>query len=234
MPRAKTILIEERRELVALRIKSERHHLESNGAQQVVKDLTRDLVGITTMWFWTTSSAVRICFASFTPTRSTPQGPVAIYATGTCLTNRRSWMKGLSPRLHRNVGDYTSRQCGVVTATIWKDKKQVSFLSTAADPTKLSEVRRKQDLTTNVMLAPEMVNLYGNYMGGVDHGDQLRTQYSSTRKSNKWWTYLYYFGVDPAIANALILMKVSPNHRIVTRGGREQHTGVFARPWLHS
>jgi hypothetical protein len=186
---------------------------EVGQAQRVVKDLTRDLVGhnhhVVMDNFFSSPDLFRDLHAE------------KIYATGTCRTNRRGWPDGLSPKLLRNQGDYTSRQCGVVTATIWKDKKQVSFLSTAADPTKLSEVRRKQkDGTSTVMLAPEVVNLYGKYMGGVDHGDQLRTQYSSARKSNKWWTYLYYFGVDTAIANALILMKASPNHQIVTRGGR--------------
>jgi hypothetical protein len=146
-----------------------------------------------------------------------------IFATGTCRTNRRGWPDGLHPKLLKNLGDTKSLQCGSVIATTWKDKKQVNFLSTAADPNTFTEVRRRQkDGTVKIILAPEVVGLYGKYMGGVDRGDQLRTQYPTARKSNKWWTYLFFFGLDSAIANAFILMKASAAHKLVTKSGKER------------
>jgi hypothetical protein len=186
---------------------------EVGQAQRVVKDLTRDLVGHH-------HHVVMDNFFS-SPALFQDLHDEGIYATGTCRNNRRGWPDGLNSGLARNVGDTASRHCRSVTATIWKDKKLVSFLSTAADPTILTEVRRRQkDGTARVMLAPEVVGMYSKFMGGVDHGDQLRTQYCTARKSNKWWTYLFHFGLDTAIANAMLLMKASPNHQLVTRGGK--------------
>jgi hypothetical protein len=146
-----------------------------------------------------------------------------LYATGTCRTNRRGWPDGLHPKVVKNAGDHLSLQCGSLTATSWKDKKQVNFLSTVADPTKFQEVRRRQkDGSVITRLAPEVVGRYRAHMGGVDRGDQLRTQYTSARKSKKWWTYLYFCGLDTAIANALILMKASTNHKLTTRRGNSR------------
>ena len=59
-------------------------------------------------------------------------------------------------------------------------------------------------------------------MNGVDRADQLRSTYSICRKAAKWWKYLFWFKVDVAICNAIILMKESPNHIITTKSGRRR------------
>jgi len=42
------------------------------------------------------------------------------------------------------VGDFVTFQKGSLTATVWKDKKQVNFLSTNCDPTEIDTVSRRQ------------------------------------------------------------------------------------------
>jgi hypothetical protein len=185
---------------------------EVGQASRVVRDLTRDLVGchhhLYMDNFFTSPALFEELFTD------------GLYATGTCRANRKGWPAGLHKKVAKNSGDHLSLQCENLTATSWKDKKQVNFLSTVADPTKFQEVRRRQkDGSIVTMLAPEVVGNYRAHMGGVDRGDQLRTQYPTARKSNKWWTYLYHFGLDTAIANAFILMKASPNHQLATRRG---------------
>ena len=60
---------------------------------------------------------------------------------------------------------------------------------------------------------------YNEHMNGVDHSDQMRTQYSTARNSERWWTYIFWFLVDLSIANSFILIKESPNHQLLTRNG---------------
>ena len=58
------------------------------------------------------------------------------------------------------------------------------------------------------------------HMGGVDRADQMRTAYPSSRKSRKWWKYIFWFLFDTALVNAMICMNESANHTITTRNGK--------------
>ena len=49
-------------------------------------------------------------------------------------------------------------------------------------------------------------------MGGVDHSDQMRQYYDTSRRANKWWRYLLWFCLDVSIVNAHILMQIADNH----------------------
>jgi hypothetical protein len=46
-------------------------------------------------------------------------------------------------------------------------------------------------------------------MGGVDLADQKRKYYSASRKSKKWWMYLFWFLLDTTINNAFIIKTTS-------------------------
>ncbi|XP_033760410.1 piggyBac transposable element-derived protein 1-like [Pecten maximus] len=146
-----------------------------------------------------------------------------IYACGTVRATRQGYPKELQKGCVKKKGDHLSMQKGPLSTSAWFDNKQVNFLYTNVDATKLSEVsRKKKDGTTHVSLAPEAVQLYGSRMNAVDRADQLRMQYSCSRKSLKWWKYLFYFLLDTAIVNSFLLMKESPNHKLTTRTGKEK------------
>lgn len=104
-------------------------------------------------------------------------------------------------------------------ATTWKDKKNLGFfLSINCDPQEKIHVQRKQkDGTVKDAPCPVIGQLYNKFMFGVDRADQLRMQYSTSRKSLKWWKYLLWFLVDLSVVNAFICMKESANHRITTK-----------------
>lgn len=144
-----------------------------------------------------------------------------IYAVGTCRQNRKGW----PDRLHKNCLDKRRGECkafqkGNLVATSWYDNRQVNFLSTNSDPQVMVEVKRKQRDGSRIEIqAPEVVALYGKHMNGVDHADQLRMQYSTSRRSKKFWKYMFWFLVDTAIACGFILMKESPNHVISSKKG---------------
>lgn len=145
-----------------------------------------------------------------------------IYSTGTCRPQRKGYPKPLASKTAvRKQGESKTFQKGQMSATVWYDKRQVSFLSTGCDPTIETTVRRQQK-TGNAkdVRAPQVVSQYGKYMGGVDRADQLRMQYSCTRKAQKWWKYVFWFCIDTAISNSFIVMRESPEHQLVTRQQR--------------
>lgn len=98
-----------------------------------------------------------------------------------------------------------------------KIKKNLGFfLSINCDPHEKIHVQRKQkDGTVKDVPCPVIGQQYNKFMFGVDRADQLRMQYSTSRKSRKWW-----FLVDLSVGNAFICMKESANHRITTKSGR--------------
>ena len=61
------------------------------------------------------------------------------------------------------------------TVTVWKDTKDVSFLSNVHLSTGQDNVsRKKQDGSAVVITAPPVVKDYNNYMGAIDKNDQLK------------------------------------------------------------
>lgn len=142
------------------------------------------------------------------------------YARGTIKANRKGFPQGQLGALNMR-GDFKVLQKNEMTAMSWKDKRTVHMLSTAENPISMpSSVPRKQRDGTQIQVpCPRSVPEYNDHMNGVDISDQLRTQYSTYRKSKKWWQYLFWFCFDLAMSNAFILMKESPNHIQHTRNG---------------
>lgn len=147
-----------------------------------------------------------------------------IYAAGTCRVNRRGWPDGLFKNcIKKEKGTSKAYQKGNLVATSWYDNRQVNFLSTNSDPNITVQMKRRQkDGSRTDVPAPEVVGKYGENMNGVDHGDQLRMQYSTTRRSKKFWKYLFWFLFDTSLSCAFILMKESPNHALKSKTGKDK------------
>ena len=89
-----------------------------------------------------------------------------------CGTTRPSWrgfpddLKGL--KLLR--GEYAFRKKGSLVATVWRDKRDVTMLSTLTQPDSILTVKRRQpDGTTKEVQCPEVVVTYNECMSGVDN-----------------------------------------------------------------
>ena len=64
-------------------------------------------------------------------------------------------------------------------------------------PTTASVFRRERGSATRVEReCPTMFVEYNQYMGGTDLSDQRRGQYTTQRRSKKWWHALFYFTLD--------------------------------------
>ena len=135
------------------------------------------------------------------------------YTIGTARVNSKGWplalknVKALTKELER--GDHRSAMVlDSVQCQIWKDKKAVAFINTVCSSTAQTQVlRRNKDGSRVSVPWPESVKLYNSYMGGVDLFDARRKNYSSSRKSKKWWLRIFYFLLDTAVVNNYILYK---------------------------
>ena len=86
----------------------------------------------------------------------------------------------------------------------------VMVMSTSSQPTSHGTVKRKlRDGSSIEVPCPESIMMYNQYMGGVDHGDQLRGYYRCRSRSRKVYKYIFFFLLDVAITNAYILLKSS-------------------------
>ena len=137
------------------------------------------------------------------------------YACGTVRINRRDFPADLK-RAKLVRGEIRTRQCGNLVATMWRDKRVVSLLSTNTPPEaeihaeqQIVRGRRKQVVPADSMKKPDVVAVYNDGMNGVDVNDQYRSYYPAGSVSRKWWKYLLWFFFNLSIVNSYILEKLA-------------------------
>lgn len=116
------------------------------------------------------------------------------FACGTIRTNCKNFPSEISDETKKfQCGESVFLQCGNIVVTVWKDNKVVNVASTLASPMQPTMVKMQQKDGTGVEVhCPLSVALYNQYMGSVDHGDQLRDSYYVRLKCMK--NYKYIFG----------------------------------------
>ena len=133
-----------------------------------------------------------------------------IYATGTTRQDRKGFPEDLKV-VRLQQGEFAFRQRGNLVATVWRDKRVVTTLSTMSSPNATTTVERKQkDGTVKSIPCPISVNTYNKFMNGVDRGDQMRNYYRVRLKSMKYYKYVFWFLFDVSITNAFILTSFVP------------------------
>lgn len=124
------------------------------------------------------------------------------------LPDKKALMKTSVPR-----GTYEERishHDGVdFSATVWKDNKVVTLLSTYVGAEPVGKVSRydkkaKQKIDTP---CPKIVQEYNMHMGGVDLMDSFLGRYRVRVKSRKWYLRLFYHLLDLTVINSWILLK---------------------------
>ena len=139
------------------------------------------------------------------------------YACGTVRTNRRDFPADLK-RQKLVVGEIRTRQYENLVATMSKDKRVVSLLSTNTPPEpeihavqQVVRGRRKRVVPAEAMKKPDVVPIYNEGMNGVDVNDQYQSYYPPGSVSGKWWKYLLWFFFNLSMVNAYILEKLAGN-----------------------
>ncbi|XP_051170470.1 piggyBac transposable element-derived protein 4-like [Leptopilina boulardi] len=154
---------------------------EDNLGNRVVTDLTRTLVG----------NYHRVYFDNFFTGKELMISlkKDKILACGTVRSNRKGLPKDYQPDNKMKTGDseFRSSSSGIGWVK-WKDNRAVYALSNFHDPSKVSDVNRKnKDGSINVISCPNMIKDYNQHMGYVDKSDMLKSLYEIDRKSKKWW-----------------------------------------------
>ena len=59
---------------------------------------------------------------------------------------------------------------------------------------------------------PNVISEYNKYMGGVDLADMKRLHCNSTIMcQNRWWLKLFFYNLDVATSNALVIYQLAMN-----------------------
>lgn len=123
---------------------------------------------------------------------------------GTLRLNRKGVPATLKTTKLRK-GEITGFQRGKVTVMKWKDKKDVSLLSTVHS-LQMSTVEKRQ----KQMKKPQAVVDYNDTMGGVDRVDQHLAEYATPRKrGKKYYKKIFFHLLDLALWNSFVLYKKS-------------------------
>uniref|UniRef100_A0A1A8CZE0 PiggyBac transposable element derived 4 n=1 Tax=Nothobranchius kadleci TaxID=1051664 RepID=A0A1A8CZE0_NOTKA len=149
-----------------------------------------------------------------------------VYACGPTQPSRKGYPEVLRPC---NVGklcqgEFYQCQRGNLVATVTRDAKMVSCLSTNCAPGIVGISPGRQQYDTNGegesdsldssglsfgVPRPLPLLLYQENMRGVDLCDQLRECYQVGRPCKKWWRYFLWFYVNLCIVNAYIILRES-------------------------
>jgi hypothetical protein len=93
-------------------------------------------------------------------------------------------------------------------ACSWLDNKPVYFLAHGVSTLKTAIARKEKNGSSVQVGCPEFVDLYNQYMGGVDGHDQLRLQRYSVQRSlcvKKYYKSLFFGLFDMALVNAYVI-----------------------------
>lgn len=139
-----------------------------------------------------------------------------IFATGTVRSDRLQLptLAKVKTPMERGVSKWLTRNnIGYVK---WMDTKAVHVVSTAFSPSeKLQAQRTQKDGTSLTVTCPRSIVEYTKRMGGVDRFDRIRSHYSVSRKSKRWWLRILYFIIDASVVNAFILhASIQPDKKL--------------------
>nr|XP_042912958.1 piggyBac transposable element-derived protein 4-like [Parasteatoda tepidariorum] len=133
------------------------------------------------------------------------------YCCGTLNLARKSLPQNIKSIKLPTTGMSKSFQCVEspnIICTLWKDKKEIALLSSNSHFEE-SVTKRRIGGDRQEVKCPITFLKYNSNMGGVDLADQNRKYYNTSRKSRKWWQYLFWFLLDTAVNNSFILYSLS-------------------------
>lgn len=154
---------------------------------------------------------VTLCFDRFF-TSTLLLNTIKFPCVGTFMSNRKNTPK-FEGRLERGECEMLVCKEGMI-ATRWKDTKDVLVMSSCHDSMTGTIKRKMKDGSLKEINCPEAIIFYNQYMGGVDHADQMITLYELDRRSNKWWKKVFFRMLMTAVFNSFIIYTESSNKKI--------------------
>lgn len=133
-------------------------------------------------------------------------------ASGTVVKNRKGFPKDLQVGKKEEQGSTKARVSVThkMMAVVWKDKKEVHFLSNCHKSLE-GETSRQVGSERKTVACPQVAREYNEHKAGVDQFDKLcLSENMSTEReivSFKWWVRLFWGLMDGALSNAFIIWK---------------------------
>ncbi|XP_068089513.1 piggyBac transposable element-derived protein 4-like [Hyperolius riggenbachi] len=122
---------------------------------------------------------------------------------GTVRPNRRNLPSAFSAQKLK-PGEITAWQKGKLMALRWKDKKDVSVLSTVHN----NDTAAAKNRAGKTIQKPQVILDYNQTMGGVDRADQCITFYPVVRKQQrKYYKKIFRHLVEQCLWNSYVLYK---------------------------
>ena len=89
----------------------------------------------------------------------------------------------------------------------WLDNRVVNLLSSyvGTDPVQTAVRWDRKSRSHITVRVPAIVNMYNQFMGGVDLTDMMSSLYKYSYRSRRWYLYLFWHTVTVALVNAWIL-----------------------------
>lgn len=148
----------------------------------------------------------------------------SILLTGTVMTNRKPMPQQLKKKMKK--GEVTAyRRGNSYMALAWRDKRQVTMLSSAHNASTKEVTRKIAGGKTLTLKKPVVICDYTENMGAVDRADHYCASYAFSRKSMKWWRKLFFWLLEVSIVNSFILMRL----QLLKQGEKEQRHLQYRR-----
>jgi len=129
------------------------------------------------------------------------------FFTGTLKKGRKGFPKNLDPIPNR--GDYSWRmKPNGLLAGIWKDSKEVPFISTCQPPSQqpMPTCKRKLGKDVTTLPIPPAIKAYNSKKAGVDIADQRRSYcHLRFKQLRRWWIPLFFALLDIMMENSRFL-----------------------------
>lgn len=127
---------------------------------------------------------------------------------GTVKPNRKEMPAAIKSKKLKK-GETIAFRRGKVIAMKWKDKRDVTLLS-SVHSSEMVQVERRREATS----IPQIVKDYNNTMGGVDRVDQSLASYPIMRKrGKKYYKKIFFHLLELAVWNTYILYKNAGNKK---------------------
>lgn len=111
-------------------------------------------------------------------------------------------------------GEVVGKESDGIVVGVWKDKREVRFLSTRHKLTMVNTgkmTKKKEEI-----LKPEIIEFYNGRKQGVDVSDQLSSYFSPLKKTVRWFHKVAFFALlGTAVVNSVVLHKhLNPTNKI--------------------
>ena len=118
----------------------------------------------------------------------------------------------------------------------WKDKRDVSMVSSFHDDTMIEKRRRTKssDNPVQVISKPQVVEEYNQSMGGIDKADQMVLYYGYAHRTTKWWKRVFFHLVDLCLVNTHILYNETNTNKLTQLEFRIQVATELLEGYQHT